>query len=104
MLLTYYTNEFLWRSAERAELYQMTTHNLVHHYYGSMGSMMTTLFICFGQWTSIVDVFICVADFLPDLLSDWAHFDPSSIWCSRSFSVGIAAVIIFPFIAVQVDF
>ena len=97
--LSHFANECLWRAAERSQ--RLTTHILVKHHFGSSGALITKIFICVGQWTSVVNIMQICADFLPSLLHEYVGVSSSSFVCSRTFAVFIAALPISPWVTVK---
>eukprot|EP01084_Bolivina_argentea_P050797 93413_1 len=97
MILTHFSIQFLCRSAELSQ--SISTHNLAKSFFGDKGSTLTKIFVCFGNWTYIVNIIQIFADFVPQILSIW--LDETSFFTSRYFAVIIGLLVIFPWVLVK---
>ena len=98
LLLTHFSILFICRAAQMAK--SKSTHALTRHYFGSNGSIITKLFVCFGNGSGIINDMQIFADVSNSILTSWAPNAP--LWLvSRDFSVSIALLIIFYFMLVR---
>ena len=67
MILTYFSIQFLCRSAELAQ--SLSTHHLASAHLGKKGSILTKLFVCLGNWSFVVNIIqVLCASILSHLL------------------------------------
>ena len=98
LLLTHFSILFICRSAQMVK--SESTYALAKYYFGSKSSIITKLFVCFGNASFIINDIQVFADVSNSILKNWAPNAPSWL-VSREFAVSIALLIMFYFMLVR---